>query len=312
MNCEVVEMLVFSETTAGLPPSQSRRDLEASTQTARLLGLRVYSLEPDFERCGDAEGALAHVSVQPSVVPAVWIGYIPTRRRYREIYRAARRRRVQLINSPAQFTRAMEFKGFYSRLSELTPASLLVSRVEDCPRAVEKLGLPLFVKGTVQSQKQKGWKACVVETVEQLERRCQAYLAQPEWTRGPVVLRQLVTLRHSRTTPEGFPIGREYRAFLLGGSVLACGYYWEGDDPLKALTAAEQGAVEELAREAARRMKVPYLAVDIGQTTEGRWIVIETGDAQFCGLCEIPRWELWSRLAQQLQSGSGPGRARSL
>lgn len=193
----------------------------------------------------------------------------------------------------------MEFAGYYPFLAGLTPESVIVQGPEDCARAV-RLGFPLFLKGSVQSAKQRGWKACVVETPAELEKRCRAYLERPDWCRGTVAVRKLVKLRASRTTAEGFPLGREYRVFLLHGEVLACGYYWEGDDPLKVLDSAERSAVEGLAREAARRLAVPYLAVDIGQTESGQWIVIETGDAQFCGVCEIPRLKLWSRLLERL------------
>ena len=82
--------------------------------------------------------------------------------------------------------------------------------------------------------------------------------------------------------------------------MLGRGYYWEGDDPLKPLGHGEQSEVEALALEAARRVDVPYTAVDIGQTESGDWIVIETGDAQFCGNCEIPRLQLWTRLLETL------------
>jgi hypothetical protein len=36
--------------------------------------------------------------------------------------------------------------------------------------------------------------------------------------------------------------------------------------------------------------------VDIGQLETGDWIVIEVGDAQFCGLSHVPVLELWSKI----------------
>jgi hypothetical protein len=49
----------------------------------------------------------------------------------------------------------------------------------------------------------------------------------------------------------------------------------------------------DLAREAARRLEVPYVAVDVGQLEGGSWIVIETGDPQFSGVSTIPLLRLW-------------------
>ncbi len=80
--------------------------------------------------------------------------------------------------------------------------------------------------------------------------------------------------------------------------MLGYGYYWEGDDPLKALAPGEEQAVLTLATEAARRLGTPSIAVDIGQPEDGKWIVIETGDAQFSGVSQTPLLPLWSRLSQ--------------
>ena len=52
-----------------------------------------------------------------------------------------------------------------------------------------------------------------------------------------------------------------------------------------------------LATEAARRVGTPYIAVDIGQTEDRKWIVIETGDAQFSGVSQTPLLPLWNKLA---------------
>jgi hypothetical protein len=77
------------------------------------------------------------------------------------------------------------------------------------------------------------------------------------------------------------------------------GYYWEGDDPLKELSHSEEEAVRSLALEAAGRLDVPYITIDIGQLEDGRWIVIETGDAQFSGVSQIPLLQLWNNIANQ-------------
>ncbi len=116
-------------------------------------------------------------------------------------------------------------------------------------------------------------------------------------SRGRVIVRQFVALRHVQTSPLYLPFGREYRVFMYESRVLAWGYYWEGDDPLKPLTSEEETKVLTMAREAARRLGVPYVAIDIGQLEDGRWIVIECGDAQFSGLSQIPPLKIWSQIA---------------
>ena len=291
-------MIVFSEFSPQLTPSASTTDLRKATEAAKLTGCRIYHLPQDFDQCETAENALAYVPVQGQETPAVWIGYIPSPKRYAEIYAAALDKRIRLLNSPEQHLNAQEFDRTYPLLDGLTPASVIITSERDCDAAAAQLGLPVFVKGAVQSRKSRGWAACVAECVDELRLLYRHLLELDNRSRGRVVVRKLVKLRHSRTSAEGFPFGREYRVFLHGGEVLGWGYYWEGNDPLKVLTLDEEQAVLTLAAEAARRVGTPYIAVDIGQTEDGEWIVIETGDGQFSGVSQVPLLPLWSKLSQ--------------
>lgn len=291
-------MIVFSEFSPPLRPSASTADLRKATEAAKLTGCQVYHIPQDFEQCETADNALAHVHVQERETLAVWIGYIPTPERYAAIYAAAQEKHIRLLNSPEEHLNAQEFDRTYPLLEGLTPTSLIVTSVDQCAEAAGQLGLPVFVKGAVQSRKSRGWKACVAETADELRVLCGHLLELDNRSRGRVVVRQLVNLKHSRTSAEGFPLGREYRVFLHRSEVVGWGYYWEWDDPLKALAPDEEQAVLTLATEAARRVGTPYIAVDIGQTESGKWIVIETGDAQFSGVSQTPLLPLWSRLAR--------------
>jgi len=291
-------MIVFTEFSPQLAPSASADDLRKATEAAKLTGCRVYHIPPDFEQCETAENALAFVPAQERETLAVWVGYIPTPERYAAVYAAALDKGVRLLNSPEEHLDAQEFDRAYPRLAGLTPASVIVTREDQCGGAARLLGLPVFVKGAVQSRKSRGWRACVAETTDDLRLLCGHLLDLENRSRGRVVVRELVKLRHSRVSAQGFPLGREYRVFLCRGEVFGYGYYWEGDDPLKALTACEERAVLALATEAAERVGTPYIAVDIGQQENGEWIVIETGDAQFSGVSQTPLLALWSRLSR--------------
>ncbi len=289
-------MIVFSEASEQLAPSSSADDIRAATQAARLAGFDIYTIPQDFTLCEKATNALWHVPVQARETTAFWIGYIPTVERYHAIYDAALSKNIRLVNTPEQHRTAQEFDAAYERLRDLTPRSFILTRLDECETAIEHVGLPVFVKGVVQSRKARGWKACVAQNREEL-RELAGYLFDLEArTRGRVIVRELVNLRHTRTSGEGFPLGREYRVFLLRNRVLECGYYWEGDDELRALSKDEQVRVLDLAQEASGRLAVPFVAIDIGQKEDGNWIVIESGDAQFAGASQIPLLKLWHKL----------------
>jgi hypothetical protein len=291
-------VIVLSESSAQLTPSPSAQDLKKMTEAASLSGCRVYYIPQDFSQCETAENALAHIPNQDAPTPAVWIGYIPSPERYASIHDAARAKNIVLLNDLDQHLTAQEFDRAYALLHGLTPRSVVLTDSGQCANAIEILGLPLFVKGAVQSRKALGWSACVAQTPEELNDLCSRLLSLENRSRGRVLIRELVKLRHARVSGTGLPFGREYRVFLYRAEALGFGYYWNGDDPLKPLTRSEQNEVLALAREAARRVGTPYLAVDIGQIEDGRWIVIETGDPQFSGVSQIPILALWSALSQ--------------
>ena len=289
------KMIVLSEDLPRLTDSPSARSLKAVTNAAQIVGCHVYHI-PQEEVCPSAEDALAYVPVQKVETPGAWVGYIPSADWYAALYATALRKGIRLLNTPDEHLDAQEFDRAYARLGDLTPTSVIVTDVAQCAQSVERLGLPVFVKGAVQSRKSRGWKACVAETLEELEKLCAELLLLENRSRGRVVVRQLARLRASRISAQGFPFGREYRVFLYNERVLAWGYYWEGDDPLKPLSREERRAVLQLAQEAARRVGTPFLAVDIGQKEDGGWIVIETGDAQFSGVSQTPLLSLWNAI----------------
>jgi len=295
-------MIVLSEASDQLEPSASARDIKASTDAAGLMGCRVYHIPQDFTVCGNAENALSHIHPPLAVVAGVWIGYIPTFDRYKAIYEVALAKNIRLLNDPEQHLRVQEFDRAYPLLRGLTPESHIITSIEQCKEIAEQFGFPVFVKGAVQSLKADGWDACVAHTLEELQRLVAYLLRSGERARGRVVIRRVVKLRHVRSSPQGFPLGREYRVFVYREKVVACGYYWEGEDPLKGLDAREREEMLGIAVRAAQQLSVPYVAVDVGQVEAGEWIVIETGDPQFAGVSQISLFRLWNEL---LKIGAG-------
>jgi ATP-grasp domain, R2K clade family 3 len=282
--------------------SRSAQELAQITEVARLLGCRIVPLPAEGAERGTAEEALAaliHAPYRPPV-PGVWIGSIPTLAHYRAVYRAAGALGVRLLNSPAQHQRALEGDRALVALGDLTPATVVVTAVDQCAAAAEQLGFPLFVKGVVKSHKEAGWDACVATSLPQLQRLVEQTLARPAMTRGRVLVRQVAPLRHVEDAVGDFPISREYRVFLAREQVLASGFYWEEYADTWRLTPADEQAVLGLAQEAARRLRVPFLIVDIAQVESGAWLVVEVGDAQCAGLSQVSPLRLWSGLLRVL------------
>ncbi len=288
-------MIVLYEET-GHTSSPLAQDSAITIAAARAQGLEVHPFSSDFDIFGTAEEALDQIPPFAAPTSAVWIGFIPAPDRYRSIYDAARAKNIFLVNDPDAYQLTTEFDRFYPCLGELTPRSAIVTDLSQCDGAIAELGLPLFVKGVVRSARTKGWKACVAESDAELRGLVTDLLGMEARSRGRVVLRRFARLRHARVTEHGFPLGREYRVILHGGTVLGHGYYWEGEDPLSALTPDEEKSVLDLAREAARRVGARFMTVDVGELEAGGWIVIETGDPQFAGWSTVPREKVFAGL----------------
>lgn len=286
-------IVVFSETSKHAS-SPNALENQAITEAARLFGCRIYTIPSDFEECLTAENALAYVPQFDQDVLAVWVGFIPTYERYNAVYQAAIRRNIYLVNTPDQYRRAMEFDQFYPLLGDLTPRSMVIDGAEQLDLVERELGYPVFIKGAVKSDKEIGWNAVVAYDESELRSIVERILHQQERSRGKAIVRKLVQLNVLDKAPNGFPVAREYRVFLYKSEVLARGFYWDIEPP--PLTLQEDAEILHLARTAAHLIDTPYLAVDIAQLSTGEWIVIEVGDAQFCGLSHVPVLELWSKV----------------
>jgi len=290
-------MIVLSEAHGNHKPSASLRDLQTAEQAAKIQGCDVYSIPADFDICENAENALFHIPMQSEMKSAAWIGYIPSRDRYAGIYQAALQKNIRLLNAPDEHARALEFDKMYPLLEGITPKSVVVEKQDELSKSAETIGFPIFLKGSVQSRKSKGLRACFAENIEELEIAAKHLFELENRTRGKVILRQFRELRHVRRIGD-FPQGREFRVFLYRHEVLEYGYYWDEKDELSDLSSEEEREVLSLAIEASSRMNVPFLCVDVGQLADGSWIVIETGDPQFSGMSKISPLKLWKKLRE--------------
>ncbi len=127
--------------------SRNAQELAQITEVARLLGCRIVPLPSEDAERGTAEEALAALIRTPYFppVPGIWIGSIPTLAHYRAVYRTAGSRGIRLINSPAQHQRVLEGDRALVALGDLTPATVVVTSVDQCAAAAAQMGFPLFL-----------------------------------------------------------------------------------------------------------------------------------------------------------------------
>ncbi|MEM7014916.1 MAG: ATP-grasp domain-containing protein, partial [Verrucomicrobiota bacterium] len=223
--------------------------------------------------------------------PGLLNGYIHSLEEYEELFDACLDRNLRLVNSPRDYGVAHSLELAYPDLEGMTPATVFIDSQEQVAAAIEKMGLPAFIKGAVQSQKDKGWDACVAKTLAEAQTIVGDLLGKYQLSMGSVAIRRFIELRHS-TTVRDFPAAREFRISVFQNRALGFSRYWPECDAWQDLTADEQQTIIQLAEEASRRVKVPLLVIDVAQLTNGEWIVVEIGDLQSAGLMDTDREDL--------------------
>lgn len=283
---------------------ESGDDDGALALRAQEVGAELFYVPQEKREPEHIEESFAQIPVQPHARTAVWKGTIPSFAYYTQVYERLAARRIFLINEPQAHRQIFEFDLAYPLLADLTPRTVVIESPQQAQEAVQELGLPVFVKGAMLSLKHKDWSDCIAESVEELASLTARLLAAPYFSRGRVLVRELVPLRKQVVGASDIPAGREFRLFVYRGAVMGCGYYWPYLLPFSTLSQAEEEEVFALAKEAAGRLEAPFVSLDIGQLEDDRWIVIETGDPQFSGLSLMSSREMWSNLLKAIQGQS--------
>src|SRR5204863_2873805 len=128
-------------------------------------------------------------------------------------------------------------------------------------------GWPVFLKGTRQTSRHRR-STSIAAGPEELARALDAYAEDPILSWQGIVCRQFVPLRLvEEVAGDRLPSAFEFRTFWWHGTLAGCGrYWWEGRPYSMNAAEAEQGLA--LAHEAARRLSVPFLVVDIAQAAD--------------------------------------------
>jgi hypothetical protein len=151
------------------------------------------------------------------------------------------------------------------------------------------------MKGTRQtSHHQKALS--IIEGQAQYEQALIAYSSDPILRYQDLAYRKYVRLRTvGDALPGRIPSAFEFRTFWWKGALVGSGpYWWDGKG--YAMTAHEYSAAMAVTNEVVKRLKVPFLVVDIAQTLEREWIVIECNDGQESGYGGVSPISLWQRI----------------
>lgn len=216
---------------------------------------------------------------------------------YPAYHAAMAERGISLIHTPEQHELCSELTAWYPLLSDLTPESRWYDQTPDAAAAERLFGWPLFLKGSRQTSRHNA-KLSIVRNADEYCQAIASFAADRLLHWQQIVLRRFVPLRPvAADMGEKIPASFEFRTFWWKGQLAGAGPYFQ-EFARYQWTDAEKEAALTVAAEAARRLALPFVVIDLAQTLSGEWILIEINDAQESGYTGVQALSLWQRIVE--------------
>ena len=286
-------MLVLSEYSPKLKPSAGTAYLKKMTDAAKILGIEIlYMKQGEID---SLEEVLFYKRPTSTPQKVFWIGYVPKYDLYCEVQRLLSEKNLTLINSPVEFSQSEYFDQFYALIKDFTIESGIAQTIEEARGIANKLGYPVFLKGTIQSLKKFGWENCIAQNEEELLEIFQKLKTEKDFSLGKIIIRKFVDLVYRSIGGNGIPQAHEYRYFVLNEKIIGSSFYWNGENPFS-ISDDEKVKLNEKVITVAKSVKVPFISVDVGETTKDDWKIIEIGDGQFSDIRNISPLTFWNQI----------------
>jgi hypothetical protein len=248
---------------------------------------------PSYDFAFEHFFACRHPWQRPESVEA--IGRFGASTNYAELYAELMYTGISLVHTPEQQLLASELPRWYPLIAPLTPRSAWFAEPPSVEVVEALFTWPIFVKGSRQTSRHQVALA-IAHTPDDYRRIAEHYRRDPILRWQALVCREFIPLRRvaaaeSDTIPPAF----EFRTFWWRGRCVGAGPYW-ASFAAYAWTHAEERAALAIAAEAARRVDLPFLVVDVAQTAGGEWIVIECNDGQESGYAGVSPFALWQNI----------------
>lgn len=211
---------------------------------------------------------------------------------------------AQLINSYDQHMYVADLRRWYEDLREpmsdgamLTPKTWFDSRamIEDA-----SYDGPYVVKGITNSRKDMWFTHMFAQTKADAMEVAVRLQQDTLISQQPIVFRQYVPLKEYDKSVLGAPIAYEWRFFFAYGELLCGAWYWSNYiDENKPIPPVERVPYSFLGEVNKRiRDKVNFVVVDVAETVDGEFMVVELNDGQMSGPSENNLDLLYKRLRQ--------------
>jgi len=201
----------------------------------------------------------------------------------------------KLVNSPDDYQWSFNFPKWYEVFTNHeTPKSITFTGDE-----ISSLGLvkvaelvsqqvgakPLIIKDWLKSRKHEWFDACFIKDASDINESVRVmtnfFELQGRDFYGGLVFREYLTLRKLGTHPQSkMPLPVEFRTFFLNQKPLVTTKYWNNDI---SYPVDVESPPEAWLQDIGKKMQSPFVALDIAQSEDGKWWVIEVNDGGSAG-----------------------------
>lgn len=241
-------------------------------------------------RENNAARAVRDIPVHDELEPAVYRGWMLRAEHYTAFYDALMSRGLQLINTAQQYRNTHHLPVSLEIIREHTFRTIYFATdgkdfsYDALMQALLPFaGVPITVKDYVKSEKHYWHEACYIASSsdkQNVQRVVQRFLSlRGDALEGGLVFREYVDLQPLTDEPQsGLPLTKEYRIFYLNQRPVLTVRYWdvEGYDE----DVPPPGLFDEVAAQIDSR----FFTMDVAQTIDGSWLIVELGDGQVAGL----------------------------
>jgi len=202
---------------------------------------------------------------------------------------------AHIINTFSQHSYVADLQNWYADLKDITPETWFQ------PDKTPKDAGPFVLKGKTNSMKFL-WKTHMFakdwDDMVKVYCRLQddTYIGQQD-----IYIRKYIPLHTYFVGINDLAITKEFRFFICNKTVISGGFYWSNSIE----DVEEMGFkpdINEVPKEFLQQVielvgdNIKFYVVDVAQTAEGEWIVIELNDGQMSGLSENNPDELYKNL----------------
>jgi hypothetical protein len=185
-------------------------------------------------------------------IPVIYRGWMMPPERYQDLYAKLQKAGSPLLTTPDEYRASHHLPGWYEKLKDLTPATLILPEDADLGNATKDLDWKaFFVKDFVKSA--GGGRSSATPYSHEIREILADIIDYRGELEGGICIREF----------EDFVPDTEQRFFVYKGNAYA-----------------NTGEAPEIVHEVARRLPQPFFSVDVVLNTAGQHRVVEVGDGQ--------------------------------